>query len=122
MTTHNDDDRIIRGKDAAMTATDPLREALERIASPPDFWRIGKASQIAREALAAVPAEPEAWEWRAVERHSGEQYGSPMSDRAARLYIARGDLAHGLALERRRAPGPWERVDPKPQPQDRGEQ
>lgn len=72
------------------------------------------------------PAEPEAWEWRAYVRvedfvvqpdfASSVPYDTP--ERPARIVAE--DRAEGREawLERRRAPGPWERVDPKPRPQD----
>ncbi len=67
-----------------MSATDPLREALaalideisgpvggirvdsEELATILDGGRIAEAIARARRVLAAVPAETEAWEWRAV--------------------------------------------------------
>ena len=64
-------------------------------------------------ALAAVPAEPEAWEWRHV-RASDCAAGKTVRDpRHLEREVAR-DAGH---LERRRpgtAPGEWERVDPEP--------
>ncbi len=112
-----------------MSATDPLRAALERIAALdalakpdfPDFWKVSQATQIARDVLAAVPAEPEAWEWRAVvEGHRRTPYRSAVQDeRSARDFAAdlARDIPHGVVtVERRRAPGKWERVDLEPCP------
>ncbi len=105
-----------------MSATDPLREALERIASFVATSDRHAALSLphlqawAREALAAVPAEPEAWEWRSVTR-LGQPTSGVVADREkAGEWAARGD-----AVERRRpgkAPGPWERVDPEPCEED----
>ncbi len=69
------------------------------------------------------PAEPEAWEWRAVvEGHRRTPYRSVAQDeQSARDFAAdlARDIPHGVvSVERRRAPGPWERVDPEPREED----
>ncbi len=102
--------------------TDTLREALERIVAGrsaggvtfmlPDF----EAHKIARDALAAAPAEAE-YEWRAAwTSPEGHPIAQDCADQscAERLAEHRRDSpkwpcpdAH---LERRRKPGEWERV------------
>ncbi len=66
--------------------------------------------------LAAVPVEPEAWEWRVAFRthfgeigHSVGAGGSGLTEATAQRVCG-----PGCWIERRRAPGPWERVDPEP--------
>ncbi len=106
-----------------MSPTNPLREALERIAAPPDFWRIGKASQVAREALAAVPAEPEAWEWHAGYLTWGSGPRATKEEAITACEHFRGRAPDWI--ERRRpgtAPGPWERVDPEPRQEASGDE
>ncbi len=106
-----------------MSTTDPLREALERIASFVATSDRHAALSLphlqawAREALAAVPSEPKAWEWQAGGGASGYQPVGPegTADRARQTYewFAR---CPATWVERRRpgtAPGPWERVDPE---------
>ncbi len=69
------------------------------------------------------PAEPEAWEWRAV-HCKGTPWKMPVfttREQAERQIAVWPRWAQGR-LERRRALGPWERVDPEPRPQDGGEQ
>src|SRR5688572_20185330 len=111
-----------------MSATD-LREALERIAS---FVASSDAhaarcfpqlQAIARQALDAVPAEPEAWEYGFGLPDDDDPYGrcGSLSDAQALLSAMTAGYQSKAQIVRRRpgtAPGEWERVDPEPRPQD----
>ncbi len=62
------------------------------------------------------PVEPEAWEWR-VEHNVGIGGHLGPTTEAAWCRLRVGELTkqgYEAQLERRRAPGPWERVDPEP--------
>ncbi len=98
-----------------MSTTDD-RAALERIAALNSyvFSDARRAITIARAILAAVPAEPEAWEWRAVHATGpAAKVVYPTREQAA-SHMAMWPRVHRGHLERRRAPGLWERVDPEP--------
>ena len=118
-------------------APDPLREALaaklaemelhDATGDPRDEGYMAAWREF-RDALAAVPAESEAWEWRAC---ADDKLGAAEPED----WMPANSLAHAMArcnefdaeppyghewVERRRpgtAPGEWERVDPKPRQQ-----
>ncbi len=99
-----------------------LADGVEQVLSEPPFDALISTAhlsyrlKVAREALAAMPVEPEAWEWRVAFRthfgeigHSVGAGGSGLTEATAQRVCG-----PGCWIERRRAPGKWERVDPEP--------
>ncbi len=125
-----------------MSTTDPLREALtaaehemacaaqslhdmDHCAECADIADdLAAACERARSALAAVPVEPEAWEY-GFSAHGDvhEAYGrcATASEAQAMLATMSAGYQRRAQIVRRRpgtAPGPWERVDPEPREDD----
>jgi hypothetical protein len=95
---------------------DVLRSALARIADLAALWRrdeqpnLAAVGDIAREALAASPPAEPTYEWRAAFASSKTKpwFTEPVGECRARDLL-RGSIATGH-IERRTAPGPWQRV------------
>ncbi len=106
---------IGRGREALAAGSPPMEQDA-------GYWR-----KMYEEAIAAVPAEPEAWEYRAVVQAAGrvsERASAPVTSIEA-AHATRRSMEDawvgGGWIERRRprtAPGPWERVDPEPREGD----
>ncbi len=126
-----------------MSAPDPLREALSaalslHMAQPPNSpwqtldaknqWRSNLLNDLetaAREAFAAVPAEPEAWEWGfevklRPDSSPAFHLAVSLNEAVARASNQRLIGREGWTVRRHpgTAPGQWERVDPEPRLQD----